>query len=98
MTDTPTTETPLLVEASVAFLLEHRSYPGCTMASLTIRERLEVIEAEARAAGRAEALRRVEALEPRDFTSPGPSGWFYDGFYEAKEAALAVIRDTPEET
>jgi hypothetical protein len=42
--DTPTTE---LTTASVAFLLEHRGYAGCTMASLTIRERLEVIEAEA---------------------------------------------------
>lgn len=39
--------TPLLTEASVAFLLEHHDY-RCTMASLTIRERLEVIESQAR--------------------------------------------------
>jgi hypothetical protein len=40
--------TPQLTEAAVAFLLDHRRYPGCTMASLTIREWLEKVEAEAR--------------------------------------------------
>ena len=84
MPDTPMTETPLLVGASVAFLLEHRTYPGCTMPSLTIRERLEVIEAESYADGRAEALRRVEALS-------------FDTDRD-RAAVLAAIRDTPEET
>jgi hypothetical protein len=38
---------PELTSASVAFLLEHQQYRGCTMASLTIREHLEVIERQA---------------------------------------------------
>jgi hypothetical protein len=59
-----------LTDASVAFLLEHRRYPGCTMASLTIREWLADIEAAVRDAT-TEALGVVAARDtPAPVASP----------------------------
>jgi len=66
MTPTPPAEgaTGELTEAAVALLLEHSRYPGCTMASLTIREHLEVVEREAAArAVRAEGHRPTSRFE-----------------------------------
>jgi hypothetical protein len=78
--DTEIERTPELTEASVAFLLEHRGYPGCTMASLTIRERLEVIERQARS---------QPASEPTTWAAP-TSAPSLDVAWKAAEAALPL--------
>jgi hypothetical protein len=75
-------DTPELTPASVAFLLTHKDYgAGCRLSSLTIREHLEKIEAEVRAAHIDALAAAVEGLPTPDLA----------GAAEFQAAVLAIL-------